>query len=471
MIKIAFPKACSFLLLFALHLSLFAQTRNYQPSNRIAITHVTVIDATGAAAQADMTVVVTGDRITAVGRSASVKVPRGAMVVDGTGKFLIPGLWDMHVHTASSALTKNPKIFFPLFLANGITGVRDMGGDLQLLQQWRASIARGEMIGPYIVAAGPMLDGPIGPSSLSITNESEAREAVVKLKQQGADFIKVQELLPRVAYFAVADEARRQGMTFVGHVPESISAQEASDAGQRSIEHLTGILRSSSSEEDLLEPGWRGIKHLLDTFDEQKARSLFARFVKNRTWQCPTLVWERGYFYLDRNGFTNDSRLKYIPHSWQEVIWGNFAREQLRNRTDDDARQGRRRFQLEMQVVREMRRAGVEFLAGTDTPAPGIFPGFSLHDELALLVESGLTPMEALQAATRNAAKFLGLLSTRGTVERGKVADMVLLEANPLEDIRNTRRIEAVVVGGRLLAKSDLQAMLAGVEEEAARQR
>jgi imidazolonepropionase-like amidohydrolase len=317
---------------------------------------VTVIDATGAEAKSDMTVVITGDRITTIGKAAEVKIPKDAQVVEAAGKFLIPGLWDMHTHIAAQD-------FLALFIANGVTGVRDMGGVWEALSLWRKLIKEGRLTGPRIVAAGPIVDGPkpVWPFSVAVADEKQARLAVASLKQRGVDFIKVYSLLPREAYFAIADEARKQG-------------------------------------------------------------------------------WDP----------KNDVRLKSF--------------------TSEDMDRARESFQRLLDRVGAIRRAGVELLAGSDTPNPYCFPGFSLHDELALLVKSGLSPMEALQVATRNAAKFLGLLDSLGTIEQGKIADLVLLDANPLAEITNTQKINAVVANGKLIDKAAMQAMLAQAEAAAKRQ-
>lgn len=440
----------------------------------LVIRNVTLIDMRGGgapASQAGMTVVVRGERIAEIGRASAVRVPKGAQVLEGAGKFLLPGLWDMHVHMASlPPFERNEKIFLPLFVANGVTGVRDMGGDLEVLLKWRARIASGELTGPRIVAqAGPMLDGLIWPASQSVSNEAEGREAVAELRRRGADFVKVQSLLGRDVYFAVADEARKHGMTFAGHVPETVSAREASDAGQKSIEHLTGVLQACSKMEDALPKGLKATAQLLETYDAERAAALFARFRRNATWQCPTLVWERGFFSFDADSQTDEALLRFIPREWEEKIWKDFKRSALRQRTPEDRENLKRRLLKELEVVGAMHRAGVGLLAGTDTPAPYIFPGTSLHDELALLVEAGLTPYEALQAATRNPARYLNKLDTHGTVERRKMADLLLLDADPLADIRHTRRLHAVILGGKLHTKPQLQQMLAGVALAAGR--
>ncbi len=451
------------LLLLTLPVLLLARA---QPKPPIVFTHVTIIDVTGATPKRDTTVVITGDRISAIGDN--IPLPAGAQVVDATGKFLIPGLWDMHVHWYV-------RDTFTLFLANGVTGVRQMFGNSDLLR-WRDQIAKGSLLGPRMVVASPIIDGPqpIWPNSIAVRNEDEGRKAVRRVKQWGADFVKVYALLPRDAYFGIADEAKQQGITFVGHVPSSVSPAEASDAGQKSIEHLTGILIASSDKETELRdklvkadsPEARGrIQAMaLETYNQKKAADLIARFARNQTWQCPTLTVLRSSAYLGDENFRRDGRLRYIPRPLQQR-W-NFR---VINRSESDEAVEKKVLQKQFEIVGAMQKAGVPILAGTDTGNPYCFPGFSLHEELALLVLTGLTPVEALRSATLNPAKFFGLDQTLGTIEQGKIADLVLLEANPLLDIRNTQRISAVVSNGRLFDRKALDKMLGEAEVSANR--
>jgi imidazolonepropionase-like amidohydrolase len=441
-------------------------------SSVLIIQDVTVIDATGAAAQPHRTIMVRDGKIEEIGSSGAGmggKLP--GVHVDGTGKFLIPGLWDMHVHMVfGDWFPRGKQVTLPLFIASGITGVRDMGGELGVLQQWRKEITAGTLIGPRMLISGPMLDGPKPrfPSSIPITTPEDGRRAVDDLKRRGADFIKLQSLIPRQAVFAIADEARKQGISFVGHVPDSVRASEASNAGQKSFEHLIGIFEGSSPLEDQFVKGPKTEGQFLSTYDPARAAALFALLARNHTWQCPTLVWERGGNLIDQTDFAHDHRANYVPATWKDVTWKRFTEEIIHDFNTDDLATRQRFVEKELEVVNAMHRAGIPFLAGTDTP-PGvyIFPGFSLHEELQRFVASGFTPMEALQTATLNPARFLGMDDRLGTIEKGKLADLVLLEANPLDDIRNTQKIAAVVVNGRYLSRADLDKMLAGVEEAA----
>jgi imidazolonepropionase-like amidohydrolase len=445
------------------------------PESSLVLTHVTVIDGTGAAPQ-ETTVLIAGNRISGLGNN--FKPPDGATVIDATGKFLIPGLWDMHIHWYD-------KDSLPLFTANGVTGVRIMFG-FPMHQEWRREVANGTLAGPRMLIASPIVDGPkpVWPSSVAVATEAEGRQAVDKVKADGADFVKVYSLLPRDAYFAIAGESKKQGIPFAGHVPYSVSGVEASDAGQKSIEHLTGVLLACSTKEEelsrqLAEAAARAgagtsiaaesrkqSKTLVDTYGEAKAKALFARFAKNGTWQCPTLTVLHAIANLDDEKFTNDPRLKYLPSSFR-AAWNPKTDFRLRSMTAEDYANSKRVFQKYLEITGSMSRAGVRIIAGTDVLNPYCFPGFSLHDELEWLVKAGLSPMAALQAATRNAAEFAGMLDSLGTIEKGKIADMVLLDASPLQDIRNTTKINAVIQNGRLLNRAKLDEMLLRIEQAA----
>jgi len=450
--------------------------RSAGPDTPIAITHVTVIDATGAPAQSDMTVIISNRTIADVGRSSAVVIPKSVVILDARGKYLIPGLWDMHVHEIFGEwIPEDEKITPALFVLNGVTGVRDMGGDLEPLKKWRARIAAGDLLGPRMVISGPMLDGPTPafPSSAPIKDAADGRRVVDELKAAGADFIKIQSLVPADGYFAAAAEANKQGMTFVGHVPDKVRAVDASNAGQKSIEHLTGTFEACSTVEDELmaKPRGPGRGRFLSTYDPERARKLIALFVKNQTWQVPTLYWERGEWLIERTNQGADPLIKFAPTAWRERTWPMFTREISKGWSTDPVAEREAFFQAELKMVGDMNRAGVPILAGTDTAAGvRVYPGFSLHEELSLLVKAGLNPMQALQSATSNAAKFLDLADS-GTIVPGKRADLVLLDADPLTDIGNTRKIRAVVLNGRYLNRTELDQVQTQIQEATSRSR
>jgi imidazolonepropionase-like amidohydrolase len=464
----------------------FGQARPATNQRPLAFTHVTVIDATGAPAQPDMTVVVSGDHIAALGRAAQVPVPPGALVTNAQNQFMIPGLWDMHTHAFIRSKKSFPLYVMYLFVANGVTGIRDMGspgvrddfGDFPYLQdvEWRQAISAGALIGPHLNLALTVVNGPhvLGyPRAwAAVADAQQAREEVILLKKLGADFIKVYDQLSPDAYYAIADEAKKQGLPFAGHVPILISAAEASAAGQKSLEHNYAVLFGCSTrekelvqkEEDLYgsgKPLMRGIlrledvKNLVDSYSDEKAASLFAKLVKNNTYVTPTLVRA----VVDQVPMSDPRVAKYFSPALRQYAYP----PSFKAPGPEVLEAQNLMYQLHLRIVGAMRRSGVKLLAGTDNS----FFGSGVHDELGQLVKAGLSPMEALQTATKNAAEYLGKLESMGTVEKGKLADLVLLDANPLEAIDNVRRIAAVVVNGRLLDRKELDQMLAQIEAAA----
>ncbi len=380
----------------------------------LALTHVTVIDGTGGPVVPDATVVIREGRIRAVGPGSAVSVPAGTPEFEAQGKFVIPGLWDMHGHvtyTGPGALTQ--------MVAHGVTGVRDLGGRLEQIDAWRAEIERGDRVGPHIVRAGPFVDGPKEgiPDRLTVRTEAEARRAVRSLRAAGVDFIKVHNALPPAAFFALMEEARAAGIPVAVHLPQGVSSVEASDAGVASLEHVETFAESALWRKGAT---CRSVPEAVEENLGPIGREQLRRIAKNGTWYVPSLVaYERGF-----------------------VLWSN----------DPEALGPRLSIhQKQLDVVRAMREAGVRLLAGSDFSDWGAVPGIDLHNELALFVEAGLSPVEALQTATLNPAQFFGWTDRYGTVQPGRVADLVVLDMNPLDNISHTRKIHAVVLAGRLL--------------------
>jgi Amidohydrolase family len=266
--------------------------------------------------------------------------------------------------------------------------------------------------------------------------------------------------VPRDAYPAIADEAKKQGLPFDGHVPDAIRASEAIAAGQRTFEHLIGIFEASTPDEEAFlsrrygagkDPAVnKSLAAFLDRFDPARERAIVERLAASRVWQCPTLFWERGQWLVDVIDYRQDPDIAFTPRTWIEKNYPS-SQKSIAESMDSDTLEVRRRFvDHELDVVRTLQAAGVPFLAGTDTPAGvGVTPGFSLHLELQRFVAAGFTPLEALQTATINPARFLGKMSDYGSVQAGRVADLVILRANPIEDIVNTRTIDGVVADGR----------------------
>jgi imidazolonepropionase-like amidohydrolase len=425
----------------------------------LAITHVTLVDTRASQARPDMTVVISGDRVVAVGPAGRIHPPRNARIVDARGKFLIPGLWDMHVHLHAT-LDMNPgddsarAFFAPRLVASGVTGVRSMFDRLSAIQELRAT-----GIAPRIVTSGLMLDGahPFWPAAIACGAPEQGRAAVRRLKRDGVDFIKVYSLLSRETYLAIAAEAKRVGLPFAGHVPNVLSVAETSEAGQKSIEHLLGVFAACSSKQPESPDAKFGaaLREAAKSYDAGKASKLFAQFVRNGVWHTPTLAVLRGAAYLGDSEFANDPRMQTLP-----PIIAEYWRSAAAQADAADALARKQQFERELKLVGAMHHAGVKILAGSDTPNPSVYPGDALHDELELLVRAGFSPMEALQAATIRAAEYLDRTDEFGAVAPGMFADAVLLSADPLADIANTRRIDAVVLKGKLLDRSALDALI-----------
>jgi imidazolonepropionase-like amidohydrolase len=460
-------------LLSCLIFSSASHAQKSSPDALLVLSNVTVVNVRTGTLQPEQTVILERNHIFSVGPSKSANYPRNAPSVNCRGLFLIPGLWDMHVHLVfGDWFPDAQEISLPLFVANGVTGVRDMGSELNIVQDWRNEIEAGQLVGPRILTSGPMLDGPKPrfPSSVAIATPEDAHRAVADLKRRGADFIKLQSLIPREAVFAIAEEAKKQEIPFEGHVPDAVRASEMSAAGMKSFEHLIGIFEGSSPAEDEFLKGNKTDGKFLATYDATRAAALASILAKNQTWQCPTLVWERGGNLIDVSDFSKDERAKYVPASWKNKTWKRFTEEITRGYGTDDLAIRKRFVEKELEVVGMLHRAGVPFLAGTDTPAGvHIFPGYSLHEELQRFVAAGFTPLEALQTATINPARFFGIEDQAGTIEKGKFADLVLLSANPLEDIASTQKIAAVIVNGRYYRRAELEKMLGDVETAAHR--
>jgi imidazolonepropionase-like amidohydrolase len=408
-----------------------------QTPETVAITAVTVIDTIGGRATPNRTVTIRNGTIVSV--TAGDAPTAGARRVDGRGKFLIPGLWDMHTHhqmTGEASLA--------LYVANGVTGTRDMGGDLDFILALRQRSTSGQVLGPRIVASGPILDDrpPDWPFRMIVRTAEEARKAVQSLKQRGVDLIKVHDRTPPEAYQAIADEARRQGLPFAGHLPRGITFEAAAAAGQRTVEHLVSMRLFSECS--------GGSMYAAD-----KCRPFLERLAKSGVWQTPTLVNWRKMFTLDTpEGDPAQDQLAFASPGLLEFLALNRKMSKI---SPQGVRDMVAASDTAAIAVSDMQKAGVGILAGCDA----MVAGFCLHEELVLMVKGGMPAAAALQTATINPARSLGLEKIHGSIEAGKRADLVLLDANPLDDVANVRRIHAVVMNGRVLDRAQLDATLA----------
>jgi hypothetical protein len=458
-----------------------AETKPKTAFETLILTNINVVNTRTGEISQNVTVVIKKGRIAGIAKVGFVGEGPSIQIINANGKYLIPGLWDMHVHSAFVSPAWDERVIYPLYIANGVTGVRDMGGDPDVLEHRRSRIDSGELLGPHLVLAGPFLaGGKSDQQTIAVNTPEEARRAVDTVKNRGVDFVKILSNIPRDSYFAIADESIKQKISFVGHVPYSVSAREAAPAGQRSIEHLSGILLACSSrEEDLRAQGLTALAshdyaafgklgaQVMATYDPAKAHTLFLQIAQRNTWQVPTLVWTQTGSRIDAPDLEADRRLKYVPAS----VSGQWNPKKILEKTSPEELAGlKAEAARDVDLVNAMHGAGVQFMAGTDGPDPFVFPGFSLHDELEWLVKGGFTSLQALQTATYNPALFLNTLDRYGAAEPGRVADLVLLDANPLQDIRNTHKIFAVVVGGMYYSREALDKMLQQVEMLAGKQ-
>jgi amidohydrolase family protein len=433
----------------------------------LAIRNVTVISGTGAPPVESATVLIRDDRIAAIGPASGTVIPAGTRIVEGAGKFLVPGFIDLHSHMSKARASA-----FGLFVANGVTTIRDMGGDFEEMSQWRREVQTGARIGPRIIMAGPYLEAasnvermrkdppeariePFERIRIPIGSPEDARRVVAELATREIDFLKIRTVQNLDTYRALNKAANDHGIPLVGHV-SNIPPEVVLDAGQDGIDHF-------------FYPSLEG-----KTREERVA--FWRKFTARGVPIVPTLaVIFEGIFpsaerlrpVVEDDEGRIDPRRRYLS-KYLVLDW----REQLLELTDRRLQVHRKIWE---EVIRrdllEMHEAGMDLLVGTDVAALNIFPGFSIHDEMALFVsELGMKPAEVIERATSRSAKFLRLADSVGTVERGKVADLVLLEANPLQDIHNTRRIAAVMLRGALYDRGGLDQILAAVQAAPDRQ-
>ena len=431
-------------------------------SASVAITHVTVIDGTGAEPRRDQTVLINGDRIGAIGPSTDLKVSRKARVIDGTGKYLLPGFWDLHVH-----LHYGTPDVLPVFVANGITGIRELDTEMPQIEQIRARARSGSLLTPRIVAAGKMIEAaeikPFltqGPAIISefaladrifVRDTTEARATVRELAALKPDLFKHHNAMKREVFFAVLDEAKKAGLRVSGHFPmgEKLTLGEVATAGQASIEHL----------------GWPGVAADFRKLSPPGQDSLVAVVKASGLAFVPTFVVgdfsAEGSAELDSIRLAQshqDPRARFVtPKLWE--VWDGMTKIMATYRKS--GAMSAFDFPGEVAMLRRFHQAGVPILPGTDFMVQFLFPGSSAQEEVAELVRQvGMTPHEAIQAASRRSAELVGLGSETGTIETGKSADLFLVDADPLADIKNTQRIVGVARQGRFFDRAQLDSLL-----------
>ncbi|HTC31972.1 MAG TPA: amidohydrolase family protein [Bryobacteraceae bacterium] len=434
-------------------------------TNPIAIVDVTVVPMDRERVIEHQTVVVQDGRIAAIGGSQSVRLPANASQVDGRGKFLMPGLTDMHVHFVREALPEKPqsvrqsgipasaskdhelenRAYALMFAANGVTTVRNMWGS-KTIDALSQEINSGRLIGPHIYSTGPITDGnpPVWESSRIVETPAQAEEAVRSDKQAGYIAIKVYNRLSKDAYNAIVAAARRQGLPVVGHAPASVGLEGAIAAKQDSIEHLDGFL-------SLMAPG--STAEALQKADLKKLPAIVEAIKAADVWICPTVV----VYDAKRTDSAGLEEASFVPPD----VFVRYAKMYPNHGTDPRATP--QAHALFVAIVAALHSGGAHLLLGTDTMKAGTLPGFSLHEELENFVAAGMTPYQAIRAGTADAAKFLHQENEFGLVRKDLRADLILLNANPFADVKNTSKLAGVLAGGRWYTAAELNQQLAAL--------
>lgn len=418
------------------------------------ITNVNIVDVKTGTILKNKTVAIDSNRITAI-YDNEISGSDSTIVIDGKGKYLIPGLWDMHAHYKWNHIDTEP-----LLIANGITGVREMWGDMPEYVKVPKNTPQQGIVSPDIYFAADFIDGypPAFPGSLIVTNSEEAVIAVNNQIEKKVDFLKVYSMLTEEAFLAIANEAKKRNIPFAGHIPNGVSIYTAIDAGMASSEHMYGFLEGCLPQNKNENPP-SSEEELISRFSEKTFDSLCSILAKSNMWICPTLVVGRVNCYLNDSIFTNDNRKSYLP-SYVIDIWKQKMSAYTQSQIDTFVKSASIRHLFELSLIGKMNEKGVKFLAGTDFPNPYLFPGFSLHDELSLMVKGGMPAIDVLKSATINPAIFMNKEDNFGSVEVGKIASLILLNMNPLENIENTKSIETVIIRGIVYNRKALDLML-----------
>ena len=461
-------------LLFAF---LFAFSCTQSTSVDLLITHAELIDVNSGNILSDHQIGIVDGKIEFIDNDYS-KTYLATETIDAKGKYIIPGLWDMHIHfRGGEALVDENKNLIPLFVANGITGVREAGGDMtNKIFEWQDEIEAGSLVGPKIFTAGPKLDGPgaTWAGSIPVVTQTDAEAAVDSLINMGVDFIKLYDSrISRDAYIWVLEEAKRRGIRTSGHMPFTVTLEEAVTAGLGSVEHLYYALKGSSAEEqDVTDDNiagranfWGSMNRLMASTTTEQETATFNLLRENDTYVTPTLFIGNTLTNIKTTDHSNDPYLDYIGDGIIETYQGRIRSAMRASESFAAMRQNLN--QSFIALAPKLFHAGVQLMAGSDCGASNsyVYPGISLHQELQAMVAAGIPEIGAIQAATINGARFLGVEDEYGSLAVGKSGDLLILDGNPLEDIRNTQSIAHMVMQGKAYDKTDLDGMLAAVKK------
>ena len=456
----------------------------------LVLTGVTIVDTHTGRKSGNMTIAIEKGKIVRIGRAVEIETDGASKTIDATGKFVVPGYLDMHAHPLGS---RDDEGNLNMMLAHGITGVRQMSGSPDMLAARRAGRLVPTAAGPELLVMPGMILMP-----LNAATPDAAVAEIRKQKEAGADFIKV-VLVPPPTFFAALAEARLVGLPFAGHIPPGVDVRDAARQGMFAIEHLYGSLEACSTRETALRsaagdgaprlppmpagfnlneaferaianpilmrpPSYEYERSIVETYSADKARRLAEEFVAAGVWQVPTLIRLRTMQFGDDPLYRNDPDLRFMPHATRQM-WEALA-EQFNARVGAASKTTLAELSaLQIGLVKIFKDAGVDMVAGSDMGGQWCVPGAALHQEFALLAEAGLSPLEILQMTTINGAKFLGRERTMGSVEEGKNADLVLLDADPLASVSNLRTLHGLVRAGSYYSREMLEALKTRTEE------
>ena len=446
------------------------------------IRHATVVDVEHARIVADQAIAIEGDTIRAVGPDHSIANKYAATrTIDATGKFVMPGLWDMHVHFGGEQLIEENKDLLPLYVAFGVTTVRDCAEDISpSVLEWRSGVAEGRMLGPTIYTSGPKLEGhkPIWKGTIEVGTPAEVDAALDRLQAMKVDFVKITDntLKPDIFLYAVK-AAKARGLKTSAHTPYALTIEQAVRTGLNSIEHIDYLIKAGSPQEAFIGAEYAAKKltygeasdRFVETFDPTYAAEEYRRLAALGVYVTPTLNEGRILAYLDREDHSRDAALAYIGRGLRKTY--DWRVERAAKATPEQVEARHREYELSLKVLPMLRDAGIPILAGTDAGYLNsfVYPGEGLHEELERYVEAGLTPQQALYSATITGPAFLGHGDRYGALAAGKAADVLILNANPLNDLKATREIAGVVLQGKWLDRAALDKLLSDAETKAAR--
>ena len=465
----------------AASLLVFAAAVSAQPAPNLLIRHATVVDVVRGKTVANQAVLVSGDTIRAVGPDQAIaRRHTAAQQVDARGRFVMPGLWDMHVHFGGGRelIEENGRLL-PLYVANGVTAVRDAAADLTpLVLEMRVAVAAGSLLGPTIFTSGPKLEGykPLWKGTIEVGTPAEVDAALDRLQAMKVDFVKITDntLKPDIFLYAVG-AAKKRGLKTSAHTPFALTIQQAVDAGLSSIEHVDYLIKAGSPREAEIGAAFAAGKMsygeasdaFTASFDANYAAGVYRRLAKSGVSVTPTLNMGRILAYLDREDHSRDAGLAYIGPGLRKTY--DWRVERAAKSTPQQVAERHKEYELSVRVLPMLVKAGIPIMAGTDAGYLNSFnyPGWGLHDELDRYVEAGLTPQQALVTATQTGPRFLGHADRYGSIAAGRAADILILDANPLKSIKATRSINAVVLHGKLLDRAALDVMLAEARRKA----